>query len=414
MLIIYFFFLQFFIPQPQEDSISVSQAVSQAISRSLSLKQQTAYLKAGFYQSLQDVSPDKPTVSFYTEEMLNGPNEIQSVNRWQISQKFEFPLVYLAKINRLDHLSNAMDYELEEMKVGLAFQVRVLYWEVKLRESLLQISREGLEMAESFQKSTEKLFEFGEVSKLQALRAKIEVEKAKSKLFDAQKSLESIQFQFLIVVGDSLKKQLTDSFQNAIPNLKLTDLLRFGETFHPKSKKLESKKLAASELKSAAVFSLFPSISFSYFSQKFTPSDNTSQRFAGGEVSLSFPLWAWLGDRGSIGEKSNVEDALRYEYEYWREIQQKQITSSFKQYEINRTQLLEMQSLLIPASEEGFRLAISKYEKGEIGYLELLDSRSVVLESKELLVTKQFEVMKSYAELLKSIGKIEEEINENK
>ena len=97
-------------------SLSVQMAVERALSQNLVLKRQVALQSSVEARALIALSPEKPVVSFYTEDMLNSPTENQIVRRWQISQGFEFPLTTYFRANAQSKLATAAANETKEWK----------------------------------------------------------------------------------------------------------------------------------------------------------------------------------------------------------------------------------------------------------------------------------------------------------
>jgi hypothetical protein len=118
-------------------------ALERALSQNLLLKRQVALQASVEARTLITLSPEKPVVSFYIEDMLNSPTENQIVRRWQISQGFEFPLTTYFRANAQSKLATAAANETKEVESEIAARTRKAYARAVMAQAMKTLAEEN-------------------------------------------------------------------------------------------------------------------------------------------------------------------------------------------------------------------------------------------------------------------------------
>lgn len=387
-------------------SLSKQAAIERALEHHLALKRQRALWESAEARALIALAPEKPIASFYIEEMLYSLTENQVVRRWQISQGFEFPLTTYYRARSQSKLAASMGQEMSELQNEIAASVRVAYANVLLSEALLRLAEENRAVSQRFYEISRRLSDVGEVSELQALRAKAELSRAENALTDAAATLAEARRALALLMGNPADTSfaLSDSLREAFPQFEFAALYRAALESRPMLKAMQARVESAELARSAAYSALLPSLRLTAFQQRFAPADNPFQNFYGGEISLSVPLWFWLEGRGEIEEKSALLRAQEHELRLATQQVETDLYNAFARYESAKAQARRAETEELAAAQRAFRAAERALQTGNIGYIEFLEAKRAYFDSEKNALEKRFLAERALAELLRAGG----------
>ncbi len=386
--------------------LTLREALERALTQNLVLKRQVELQASAQARTLITLSPEKPVISYYTEDMLNSPTDNQIVRRWQLSQGIEFPLTTYYRMRAQASLASAAASETEELKCQIAADVRIAYMQVAFATALERLSQENRAVSQRFYDISKRLYEIGEVSELQVLRAKTELVRAENALTEAQTKLIESRRVLALQLGTATDTNITviDSLRERFARVDLDVLAQTMSYSRPLFKVLKAKQESAEEAQMAAFYALFPSLRLTVFQQRFTPAFNPNQNFYGGEIALSVPLWFWLGERGEIAEKSALLRAQRYEAQFLQQQAETQWRNAVSRYESARLQAERATQEELTHARRAFTAAERQLQTGNIGYVEYLDVKRAYFDAEKNALEKRLDAERAYAELLRTTG----------
>ncbi len=386
--------------------LSLREAIERALKENVTLKRQAELQASAEARTLITLSPEKTVVSYYTEDMLNSPTDNQVVRRWQISQGLEFPLTTYYRVRAQSRFAAAVASETEELKRQVSAQVRVAYMQVAFAAAFVRLSEENRAVSQRFYEISKRLFEVGEVSELQVLRAQTELVRAENVVTQAQAQLVESRRNLALLLGNAADTTLTlaDSLREQFAKVDFQTLMQLAKQSRPLLKALQAKQESAEQARAAAYSALFPSLRLTVFQQRFTPSFNPNQNFYGGEIALSAPLWFWLGERGEIEEKSALLRAQEYEVRFAMEQVETELRNAFTRYESARLQAQRATEEELAYARRAFRAAERQLQTGNIGYIEYLEVKRTYFEAERNALEKRLDAERAFAELLRTTG----------
>ncbi|MGQ9805156.1 MAG: TolC family protein [Chlorobiales bacterium] len=386
--------------------LSLREALERALNQNLVLKRQTELQVGVQARTLITLSPEKPVVSYYTEDMLNSPTDNQVVRRWQFSQGFDFPLTTYYRVRAQSRLASATASETEELKRQIAANVRITYMQVAFATAIERLSQENRAFSQRFYDISKRLYEVGEVSELQVLRAQTELVRAENALTEALTILAESRRNLALQLGDATDTNITlvDSLRTVFPRVDSELLAQTMSQSRPLLKAIEDKQKSAEELQAASVYALFPSIRLTVFQQRFTPAFNPNQNFYGGELALSVPLWFWLGERGEIAEKSALLRAQQHEAQFIKQQVHTEWRNALSRYESARLQAERATQEELAYARRAFLAAERQLQTGNIGYIEYIEAKRTYFEAEKTALEKRYDAERAFAELLRTSG----------
>ncbi len=387
-------------------SLSLQVALERALSQNLLLKRQQALQASVEARTLTTLSPEKPVVSFYTEDMLNSPTENQVVRRWQISQGFEFPLTTYFRANAQSKLATAAANETKEVESEIAARTRKAYARAVMAQAMKTLAEENYDISRRFFEISKRLAEVGEVSQLQALRAKIELVRAENFRTEMLALYAEAQRDLALLLGESEQSTftLTDTVPKPLPTFDFATLFQTAIDSRPMLKAMQLRQESAELARSAAYSALLPTIRVTLFQQRFTPAFNPFQNFYGGEIALSLPLWFWLGERGEIAEKSSLLRAQEYDTRFAIAQLNTDLRNAFTRYESAKRQAEQTEREELTAAQQAFAAAERQLQTANIGYIEYLEAKRTYFDAQRNALEKRFAAESALAELLRTVG----------
>ena len=178
--------------------------------------------------------------------------------------------------------------------------------------------------------------------------------------------------------------------QNSNIDLKLTDSLIFIEYDINKEQLYNTAKVTNPEIKIAelnnkicsvenaiAWSSLLPNINIAYFNQT-----REGNNFYGTSVGISVPLWFMFEQNGKIQETKALESMAYSEIQSVKNEICLKLQNAINNYENNLKQVKLYINDILPQTDEIFSTAVKSYEWGEITYMEYLQAKQTLINSK--------------------------------
>jgi cobalt-zinc-cadmium efflux system outer membrane protein len=122
----------------------------------------------------------------------------------------------------------------------------------------------------------------------------------------------------------------------------------------------------------------------------------------GGGISIPLPLWNRKG--GEVAKAAAAKSQAGYELALTLQELETKLAAQYSLYETGRRQVESFQKHIIPQAGESLRLAQFSYQHGEIGLLEVLDTRRVYRTTEQEYYKALLEYWLARAELWRIAG----------
>jgi cobalt-zinc-cadmium efflux system outer membrane protein len=240
-------------------------------------------------------------------------------------------------------------------------------------------------------------FETGDIAKIEALKAEIELSNTKMRVQEAKRRhLNSVKMlQTVMGVPDIAVNNLfpVSTADTPLLNLdKLNELLLNNQTALKARKKIVDLSLIKiTEAKRMAI----PDVNAMIGYKRLSATDiNTIQ------AGIEFSLPIFNRNQGKIIEARALSDKAKDDVEVVRNQLLLQLSNVFTLYISTREQVRFFVNSIIPQSEESLKIARQGYKHGEFDYLEVLDAQRT-------LANTRISYLKILNELFSSITEIE-------
>ncbi|MHB9041447.1 MAG: TolC family protein, partial [Melioribacteraceae bacterium] len=301
----------------------------------------------------------------------------------EVNQSFEFPTNYFLRGSKLSTEKEITENEFRLTELNIIAQIKSAYFNVLAKENQLKIAEENLAIAEDFFKKAEIRYNVGEGTNLEKLTAKVQFTEAKNNA-EVQKNLVKTAYaelNYVLGYGKEAKEKLfvlSDSLTYHSKEYTLEGLVNDAEKVNPQLKVSELKVSSSSVSKTLAWSSLLPNFNLAYFKQT-RDGDNG---FYGASFGISVPLWFMFDQRGQIQEATANVSIAESELQFTKNSVYLRIKNALTEFQNADRQVQLYVKDILPQADEVYRTASKSYDAGEITYLEFLQAKQTLINSR--------------------------------
>jgi outer membrane protein TolC len=393
--------------QAENNKLSLNAAIEIGLKQNPRLLQSAENINAAKGRFWSGISLPQPELELsYEYTPVNSNLSNFSERTFAISQSFEFPTNYFLKGSKFtkEEESAYQKFLLKEKQV--VAEIRTAYNKVLAKQKLLMYAKEYLIISEDFFNKAQIRFNVGEGTNIEQLTAKVQLSEAKNKLSIAKNELVNAYAELNYTLGYGKQNYesnyiLTDSLIYVEHSISINELHRELEETNPHIKIAEIQSGISSVEKTLAWSSLLPNFNLAYFKQ----SRDGDNGFYGASFGVSVPLWFLFDQRGSIQEASanvSISEALLVQTKNEMNLR---LESAYTDYTNNRQQLKTYIEDILPQTEEVYRTASRSYDEGELSYIEYMQSKQLLINTRENYITALFNYNYSLIILEEIVGK---------
>lgn len=364
-------------------TINITEAVTIALKNNPEVLSSNWQVTAAAGRYLSGISLPPPTVSLSNEYIQKGqPFTRASEKSISIEQSFAFPLVYVARGNKLAAEEKILQQRSLEVQAAVRAKVKSVYYQVLAVEYQLLTAAEHCKLTEQTTAELEARYKAGEVSHLDYLSARVQHNEALNSRKVIANQLNTLLGELQSLLGYSavspVKLILTDSLEYHPVKTDLGTLQKLLEINNP-AFRAEGLNVTTAEVnKRLAEYSLLPDISIAYAQQR---RDGVGGYY-GVSAGISLPLWFLFDNRGKITEASAEHKSAQYQLKSLQNKLMGELMAAVSNLKNDEQQVQLYRTELLPQSEEMYRTAQQSYEAGEISYNEYVQARRTALTTK--------------------------------
>jgi cobalt-zinc-cadmium resistance protein CzcA len=368
--------------QTELQKISVNDAIAIGLKNNPEIKSALENISSSKGRFWSGISLPQPEMSFSYEYVpINKNLNNASEKSWGISQSFEFPSNYFLKGNKLNKEEDIAVNKLMIAKRSVINKIKAGYYKVLAKQKQAELAEENLKIAEDFFKKAEIRENVGEGTNLEKLTAKVQLSEAGNNLIIIKNELISAYADLNYSLGNGSQNQnyvLTDSLVFVDYKIDVGKIYEYAGQENPQIKIAKLENEIASVEKGLAWSSILPNFNLAYFKQTLD-GDNG---YYGASFGISIPLWFAVDQRGKIQEATANESKSESDYQLTKNEIFLKLKSALLDQENNFKQVKMYRDEILPQSEEVYSAALKSYDAGEISYLEYLQAKQLLVNSK--------------------------------
>jgi outer membrane protein TolC len=319
------------------------------------------------------------------------------------SQTFEFPGKRELRGKIASNESREIQEDIEILKLDIAFFVKEAFYSLLLAQEQIQYTRRDQELSEDFLNKAELKHAAGDVAQVEVLRAKVEALRAANAVKAAANhiSLAKARLNYLLARGKYAPLQIKGDLRAPFAELDLEQLKQEAVSLRPEFKRITISMEREGFIKDQARLSNYPDfdISFAYHYMKDLPA---SWAFS---VSTPFSFLFKKQQKAEFAEAQANILALRREAENLKNAIQLEVEEAYRNSLTTKDQIRLLQDEILPQAEEVYNMFLFSYQEGEIGGIELIESRKTLNEARKSYADALFNYARDLAVLDKAVGR---------
>jgi len=374
--------------QKNPDVLAAQKALQAAKARLLS--QRSPLSDPIFSMEYEGLSKLKPAFNGYEQKIIG------------IGQEIELPLKWWVKNKIASKEMKVIEMEYELVKLDKIAEAKKAYSEVLSAQQEKEFFKDNLLLAKDFLKKAKVRFNAGDVSRIEVLRAEIEVSNAERDTLQAAKNLLLARAKLNMLMAREAHAPLflTEKLRFVPVDFDMDVLKTLMLNQHPLAKALNYSVSGNRSAVKLSALNFLPDIEIGVFRQKV----RGEGKFWTAEIGFNIPIWSLFRQRGELLEaKANLaqEEARRMSVQNELILQ---LEDAYHQMHVAEKQVRIYTEKLLEEAEEVYRIASRSYQEGEASYLEVLEAQRTLTATRTGYVQALFEHHSTLAELERAVG----------
>ncbi len=296
-----------------------------------------------------------------------------------------------------------------QTRQDLIFEVKKAYYGVLLTKEILKVSQDALSLAEKHLDRTKKLLEAGVASRLDLLRAEVQVANLKPKVIGAKNTSELAQEGLKTLLGlkpeDEIILKENLSYKSA--EIDHDKLLSFALERRPEINQLKIQRKMSREMLRLAWASYIPNVAiageFNWRADRFSFAKGALENYYTVNLVVTLPIFDGFSRESRISQsKAELEriDYILKGVEQSISLDVKNAFLSFKEAQ----ESYESQKTNVAQAEEAVRVAELNYEEGLATYLDVLSAHMALTEARTNLAQALYNYNVALAKIERAVS----------
>ncbi|HPG42102.1 MAG TPA: TolC family protein [bacterium] len=394
--------------QSEVKRLSLNEAIETGLKNNPEIKAASKNIAAAKARFWSGISLPQPEVGVsYEYAPLHSSLHNFGERTLEVSQTLEFPTNYFLRGRKFNIMEEIAINQLDMIKQSVTRQIKTSYYQVLAKQNQVKFAEENLKISKDFDKKTEIRLNVGEGTNLERLTARVQYTEAYNNLQMVKNELSIAFAELAFALGFGKENYgsnffLTDSLAFIEYKLDYKIICKLLEEKSPLIKNAELNHGITSVDKNLALSSLLPNMSLAYFRQNIKGSNG----FYGASFGISVPLWFLFEQRGQIQEAVANQSISASELQFVKIETELQLKSACADYENNLRQVKLYLDEILPQAGEIYRIATKSFDAGELSYLEFL-------QAKQTLINSRNNYMSTLLNYYQSVFRIEEIVGQN-
>ncbi len=318
-----------------------------------------------------------------------------------ISQAFELGGKRGKRIFLAEQELQIAKLELKETKLNYISKASLAYLSVFIAQENLKLEQEALVIVQKNFNIVTKRIKSGDISPVQKNKAEVELVTAEIAVTRAKRKLNILRKELVNLWGNKNPKFAK------VANLKIDlhkkliiDNLEKKLHTHPSVLKIQTlvaREKAVVKLNKANAWGNLK-VSGGVSSHN----ENDEESYSLG-ISIPFPIFNRNQDAVAVSE-SKLEEIKKIRVAELMNMQLK-LTSMYDKLELARSELIMLNTQVIPATERSYQATLTAFEAGEENFIDVLDTQRTLLKTKKTRLNMESEVYELIIKLNNIVGK---------
>jgi outer membrane protein TolC len=345
-----------------------------------------------------------PSVDFESDVQPQPFNFVRAEEAYLgASQTFEFPGKRALRGKIADRESDEIQEDIELRKLDIAFWVKEAFYLLLLAQEQMHYAQRDHELSEEFLNNAELKQSAGDVARVEVLRAQVEALRTANaaKVAANDVNLAKARLNYVLARGKYAPLQIAGDLQAPFVELDLEQLKEDALSLRPEIKQISISMEREEYVKDQARLSNYPDfdVGVSYHYMKDLP---TSWAFS---ISVPLPFLFKKQQKAEYTEAQANIVALHLEAENLRNAIQLEVEEAYMNSLTAKNRIQLLRDEILPQAEEVYNMLLFSYQEGEIGGIDLIESRRTLNEARKTYADALYEYARDLAVLDKAVGR---------
>lgn len=376
--------------------LTLEQALGLALSTSPELRSAAQSVAIADGARLQAGASPNPEVSFLRE----GMPKASRTQTYQVSQALELGGKRGARIAVADYDRALAVGDVNVGRAGLRADVITAYMEALTAQERVELARASLKLASNASNAAARRVTAGKISPLEQTRssvaeasARLELSQALSELTLAYRSL-TVLWGSTAALGRTLVMPAIEQVQ--VPSLEALQAQLDASPQMQRARTQIAREEAQVKLERAQ---RVPDLTVTVGTKK----DNESGR-SQTVVGLAIPLPLFNRNQGNLLSALRRVDQARTEVEIEQLRLSQALFSAHQRAELSQQQIVAMRQEILPAAQQAFDAAVTGFELGKFGFIDVLDAQRTLFQNRALYLRALSDRYRAIADLQRYVA----------
>ena len=356
-----------------------------------------------------DSSLPDPTAGY---DIMGGMRETRTgpeKNRFTVSQEVPFPSKLWEKAKAARDEARAAHERYQAIERDIVNELKKAYYELYFVDASLELIEEVKDILKKFENVAEARYSNLTGTQRDAAKAQVEVSMALEKLFVLQQEREAVSAKINSLLNQDPMTEIGKAASPERPVLKqsLIECINLAVQNRQEIKEMEALVSKARHGKKLAWMSSLPDVNIGFeYTQvgngsTAEPNDGKDQWMF--PLRVTIPLWP-NKNIPQVQEAEKQVEANQAKLLAAKNTTFYEVKDAYYRFDSARKIMELHETALIPQAQLALNSDQAGYESGKIDFLNLLDSERVYLNVKLTHIKLLIEMLKSYADLVRSTG----------
>jgi outer membrane protein, heavy metal efflux system len=390
--------------EKSESGLTLGQCVAIVLERNPLLLSSQSLYEASLARVRQARELTAPTLS-YDSDLQPNPFDLAGTRETYLglNQTLEFPGRRILRGRVAASESDQARADIDSLKLDLVFQVKQAFYALLLAGEKIQYAEQDRELAEDFLVKAEAKLRAGDTAEVEVLRARVEAAKAVNSVQVArnEQRLAAAGLNFLLARKAREPLAIRDDSKRLSLDLDSERLKSLALASRPELRRIRAAEEGEALRGRQARMSLWPDFDLGLAKHKIY-GEPIRWDFT---LSFRLPLFFWQPQRGAIAESDASARALRREAENLRNLIEREVEEAALNAASARDQIELYENRILKPAEEVYQAFLYRFQKGEIGGIELIEARRSLMEARRAYADARLNYFVTIASLERSVGR---------
>jgi len=289
--------------------------------------------------------------------------------------------------------------------LDLTLEVQKAFFDVLAAETIAEVNRENLTVAEGLLRAAKRRFELGDAPRLEWVRSEVEYTRALQDVLRTQRELADKRAVLHFFLGRDLSTpiQLAEPPPSPLAGQQVEDPQRLARERRPELPEAMAAARASDRQVTLAWMDILPSFSVAYETtrSRASPAQESEQKLT---LRASIPIFDFGAIRGQIREARAQRGAAGFRLDLVHQRLALEVQEAHLALAEAEKQLESYRGGILAQAEEVLKLTLGGYERGALTFLDVLEAQRSFRVTKSGLALAQRHYRQSAAQLERAIG----------